>query len=69
MTQVSPNHSPLQALSVREAAERIGICKASMYQLMWSGRIVPRKFGKRTLILSSDLDAFLTALPRADLAE
>jgi excisionase family DNA binding protein len=51
------------AFSVREAAEVSGIGRTAIFAAIKSGKIVARKFGKRTLIASDDLKAFLDNLP------
>jgi excisionase family DNA binding protein len=66
-TTPNPTPAPVYGMSVREAAERIGISRGSVYNLIWAGTLVPRKFGSRTILLSSDVDAFLASLPAADL--
>jgi excisionase family DNA binding protein len=51
------------AYTIREACEASGIGRTSLYQLLKSGALRARKHGKRSLILRSDLLAFLEALP------
>lgn len=51
------------ALSVREACERVGVSRTRFYELVNSGAIVARKLGKRTIVLTADLDTFLLSLP------
>lgn len=74
MARHCPNHVDLQqnpcgqgvdrlAYSVEEAAACLGLSRAHMYRMIAQGRLKPRKAGKRTLILRSDLVAFLEALP------
>ena len=52
------------ALSIAETLARTGIGRDKLYGLIRSGTLPARKLGRRTLILQSDLDAFLRALPR-----
>ena len=52
------------AYSVDEALAKLGIGRDFFYRLIREKRLPARKLGKRTLILASDLDAFLEALPR-----
>jgi len=51
------------ALTVAEVMARTGIGRDGVYRAINDGQLVARKFGKRTLILTTDLDAFLEALP------
>lgn len=53
-----------RALSVKEACERMGIGRNKFYEEVNSGRLTARKHGNRTLILQSDLEAWLENLPR-----
>jgi excisionase family DNA binding protein len=59
---MQPN-APL-AYSVDEALAKLGIGRDFFYRLIRDKRLPARKLGRRTLILASDLDAFLEALPR-----
>jgi len=51
------------ALTIDEVSARIGIGRDGVYRAINEGQLRARKFGKRTLILATDLDAFLEALP------
>ncbi len=53
------------ALSIPEAMEISGIGRTLIYDEINAGRLIARKVQKRTLILRSDLEAWLTDLPRA----
>ena len=57
-----------EGLSVSEACRVAGIGRTKIYEAIADGRLKARKFGKRTLILRADLQAFLASLPvvRAD---
>lgn len=59
--------SPL-AVSPPEAARMIGLSRSSLYLLFREGKVVPRKSGKRTLVLVEDLQRYLSELPPAELA-
>ena len=50
------------AYNVEEAAAIIGIGRTRLYQAIKSGALKARKYGKRTIILHSDLLDFLTNL-------
>lgn len=52
-----------RAYSIKEARHKIGVCNASLYNLLNSGVLPARKLGKRTVILADDLDQYLTSLP------
>jgi excisionase family DNA binding protein len=56
--------SPVAAHSVTEVIARLGICRQRVYDLINEKKLVARKLGRRTLILESDLRAFLEALPK-----
>jgi excisionase family DNA binding protein len=64
---MNENVSGLQreGLSVLEACAITGIGRTKIYEAISSGALTARKFGKRRIILRSDLHAFLTALPAA----
>lgn len=50
------------SFSIDETAAATGLGKTKVYQLINSGQIKAKKIGKRTIVLKSDLDCFLTAL-------
>jgi excisionase family DNA binding protein len=50
-------------ITVREACQFSGLGKTSIYKLVRAGKLTPRKFGKRTLIVRSELESLLLALP------
>jgi excisionase family DNA binding protein len=50
-----------QAHSINEAAALIGIGRDGVYRAINERRLRARKYGKRTLILATDLQAFLDA--------
>jgi excisionase family DNA binding protein len=51
------------ACTIREACEVSGICRTSIYELLKTGGLRARKYGKRTLILHTDLHRWLESLP------
>lgn len=55
------------ALNVAEAAVFSGVCRDMIYEAIRNGQLRARKAGRRTLILRSDLEAYLRNLPRLDL--
>lgn len=56
---------PPLAVGVLDAARMLGVSRSSLYALFRSDQIVPRKSGKRTLVLVSDLQRYLDDLPIA----
>ncbi len=50
-------------LSPREARVRSGLGLKNLYKAMNTGELPSRKYGKRRIILASDLQAFLERLP------
>jgi excisionase family DNA binding protein len=65
IANMSENTSNLQreGLSVAEACAVAGIGRTKIYEAISSGALKARKFGKRRIILRSDLHTFLAALP------
>lgn len=51
------------SLTIDEACKQTGIGRTKLYELLRSGEIKRRKLGQRTLILSDELKAYVTALP------
>lgn len=64
-TAVNIHVSELQpeGLSVAEACRIAGLGRTAVYEAISDGRLLARKAGKRTIILRSELQQFLTALP------
>ena len=52
------------ALSLKDAARAAGLGKSALYEAIAERRLTARKFGRRTLVLKADLEAFLRHLPR-----
>lgn len=53
------------SVTIPEAVELTGIGRSTLYKLFSEGKLTPRKSGKRTLVLMSDLEAFIKNLPAA----
>jgi excisionase family DNA binding protein len=51
------------AVSVDEAARRADSCRDKIYGAIKIGKLRARKDGRRTIILVSDLEAYLKDLP------
>jgi excisionase family DNA binding protein len=63
MSQVSTvADTPRVALSVADAADSLGISRATAYNLMRDGRLPYVKLGRRRLVRTADLAAFLDGL-------
>jgi excisionase family DNA binding protein len=54
-----------EGLSIAEACAVAGIGRTKLYQAIADGSLQARKYGKRTIILRTDLRAFLASLPAA----
>jgi excisionase family DNA binding protein len=52
------------ALSIAEASVHTGLGRDAIYDAIRSGQLVARKFGRRTLIIDTDLERFLASLPK-----
>lgn len=59
---MNQNELPL-ALSVIEAAKRVGVSRSFLYAEISQGRLRVRKAHKRTLVGLDDLSAWFSALP------
>jgi excisionase family DNA binding protein len=51
------------AFSVEEAARCADSCRDKIYNAINAGKLRARKDGRRTVILSADLEAYLNNLP------
>lgn len=51
------------AVSLNEAVRLSGIGRTNLYKIFKTGKIKPRKAGKRTLVLISELTDYLNSLP------
>jgi excisionase family DNA binding protein len=57
-----PNIQP-KALSIEHACRVSGLGKTKLYELIGAGTLKSRKAGRRRLVLLTDLNEFLQALP------
>jgi excisionase family DNA binding protein len=55
-----------EALSIPEVCAATAIGRTKIYSAINDGSLKARKFGKRTIVLRSELQDFLTSLPSAD---
>ena len=50
--------------NIPEVMARVGVGRDKLYRLIREGKLPARKLGRKTLILRSDLEAFLESLPK-----
>ncbi len=60
---MSDTNQTVMAFSIDEAARRADSCRDKIYGDINAGKLKARKNGRRTIILASDLEAYLNALP------
>lgn len=53
------------SVTIPEAGEMLGLGRSTLYRLINEGQLKPKKVGKRTLFLVSDLKAFIENCPEA----
>lgn len=53
------------SVTINEAVQMSGISRSGLYKMFKAGKITPRKNGKRTLLLVSDLERVVENLPAA----
>ena len=51
------------AYSIAETMAQSGLGRDTIYKAIHQGRLKARKLGRRTIVLASDLQAFLETLP------
>ena len=56
---------PREAVSIAEASAMSGVGRTRLYAEIAGGNLRARKFGRRTIVLVSDLKTFLASLPSA----
>jgi excisionase family DNA binding protein len=61
--RVEPAIANKKALSIEEALQVVPVGRTALYAALKDGRLVAKKFGRRTIILVEDLDRFLSQLP------
>lgn len=59
------NKSVQPTLSVKQACKALSIGKTSFYKLIGNGQLTAIRLGRRTLVISSELERFLASLPVA----
>ena len=55
--------SEKHAYPIGDLPKLVGIGRSTLYSEIASGRLVARKVGSRTVILATDLEAYLKSLP------
>ncbi len=54
-------------ITIDDAAQRSGLGRTKIYELITAGKLDARKSGSRTLIIGDSLQAYLTSLPKANI--
>jgi len=52
------------AHSITEVCAATGLGRDSVYGAIRTGKLIARKYGRRTVVLDDDMRAFLEALPK-----
>jgi len=63
MSNIQPNVTGRAAYSIAEVMVQCGLGRDSIYKAINTGQLPARKLGRRTIVLASDLESFLKALP------
>ena len=58
-----------RALGVAEAAKAAGVGRTTIFEAIRKGQIAAKKVGRRTIITTDDLDAWLKSLPARSVAK
>ncbi|CAI2932438.1 helix-turn-helix domain-containing protein [Aminobacter niigataensis] len=53
------------SVDIEGAVEMSGLSRSAIYKLFKAGKLTPRKNGKRTLVLVSELRSYVENLPSA----
>jgi len=61
---IRPEVTRRAAYSIAEVMLQSGLGRDTIYKAINSGRLPARKVGRRTIVLTTDLQRFLEALPR-----
>lgn len=62
-SQRTKSHMNKIAVTLSEATALSGIGRSSLYKLFNEGKLVPRKSGKRTLVIVAELENYVRSLP------
>jgi excisionase family DNA binding protein len=60
---IQPGVTGRAAYSIAEVMLQSGLGRDSIYKAIRAGRLPARKFGKRTIVLATDMQRFLESLP------
>jgi hypothetical protein len=60
-----PSAATAHSYAVNDLPALTGLGRTRIFQAISDGRLVARKFGRRTIVLRTDLDAFLQNLESA----
>jgi excisionase family DNA binding protein len=60
---VQPNITGRAAYSIAEVMLQSGLGRDTIYKAIRQGQLKARKIGRRTIVLATDLQAFLESLP------
>ena len=63
MNEIQPNVIGRAAYSIAEVIALSGLGRDTIYKAIHQGQLKARKLGRRTVVLASDLQAFLESLP------
>lgn len=63
------NEAGALGYTIQGVVARTSVCRSSIYEEIKAGRLRAVKFGRRTLILHKDLEAWLEALPQNSICE
>lgn len=56
-------HNQPIAVTIPEAVRLTGIGRSKLYELFRRGDLKPRKAGKRTLLIRTELEEYISSLP------
>jgi hypothetical protein len=59
--------APKRAFNVRGFCTEYGFCRDGAYKAIREGKLVARKYGRRTVITAQDAENFIASLPRLEL--
>jgi len=54
------------AVSPAEAADLLGVGRSTVYKLIAAKSLIARKAGRRTVILTADIERYLESLPTVE---
>lgn len=68
MNTNQPRGTGRAAFSISEVLAQTGLGRDKLYQMIGEQKLIARKCGRRTIVLATDLEAFLQSLPQIDRA-